>query len=99
LRYFEKEYSEHINEKKCEALVCKPLLTYQVDAEKCKGCMVCVRSCPVQALSGEKGSAPTIDPARCVKCGTCADSCPFGAIGKVAGRVADESVKLEEGCC
>jgi NADH:ubiquinone oxidoreductase subunit F (NADH-binding)/NAD-dependent dihydropyrimidine dehydrogenase PreA subunit/(2Fe-2S) ferredoxin len=99
LRYFEKEYADHINEKKCESLVCKPLLSYHVDAEKCKGCMVCVKSCPVGALSGEKGSPPTIDQLDCVKCGTCADSCPFGAIEKVAGRVADESVKLEEDVC
>jgi NADH:ubiquinone oxidoreductase subunit F (NADH-binding)/NAD-dependent dihydropyrimidine dehydrogenase PreA subunit/(2Fe-2S) ferredoxin len=99
LRYFEKEYSDHINEKKCEALVCKPLLSYRVDTEKCKGCMVCVKSCPVEALSGEKGSAPTIDQLDCVKCGTCADTCPFGAIEKVAGRVADESLKVEEDCC
>jgi NADH-quinone oxidoreductase subunit F len=99
LRYFEKEYSDHINEKKCEALVCKPLLTYRMDPEKCKGCMVCVKSCPVQAISGEKGSTPTIDQTICVKCGTCAVSCPFGAIEKVPGRIADESVKLEEGCC
>ncbi len=99
LRYFEKEYSDHINNKKCEALVCKPLFTYHMDAEKCKGCMVCVKSCPVHAISGEKGFTPNINQTACVKCGTCADSCPFSAIEKVPGRIVDQPVKLEEGCC
>jgi Fe-S-cluster-containing hydrogenase component 2 len=60
--------------------------------------MVCVKSCPVHAISGEKGSTPTIDQTECVKCGTCADSCPFSAIEKVPGRIANQPVKLEEGC-
>jgi len=98
LRYFEKEYADHIEGKKCEALVCKPLVTYCMDSEKCKGCLVCVKSCPVQAISGEKGSTPTIDRTKCVKCGTCADACPFDAITKVPGMICGKSVKLEE-CC
>ncbi len=99
LRYFEKEYADHIEAKKCEALVCKPLVTYCMDPEKCKGCLVCVKSCPVQAISGEKGSTPTIDRTVCVKCGTCADACPFDAITKIPGRICEKSVKLEEGFC
>lgn len=99
LRYFENEYADHIEAKKCEALVCKALVTYRMNPEKCKGCMVCVKSCPVQAISGEKGSTPTIDPTNCIKCGTCADDCPFGAIEKVPGIIANQSVKLEEGFC
>jgi NADH-quinone oxidoreductase subunit F len=99
LRYFEKEYADHIEDKKCEALVCKPLITYCMNAEKCKGCLVCVKSCPVQAISGEKGSTPTIDRTMCIKCGTCAEACPFDAIAKVPGRVCEKSVKLEEGFC
>lgn len=98
LRYFEKEYTDHIQEKKCEALVCKPLLTYCIDPEKCKGCLICVKNCPVQAISGEKGSAPTIDQTLCVKCGTCLESCPFGVITKVPGRICEKAVKIEEGC-
>ena len=99
LRYFEKEYVDHIEAKKCEALVCKPLVTYCMDPEKCKGCLVCVKSCPVQAISGEKGSTPAIDRMMCIKCGTCADACPFDAIAKVPGRICEKSVKLEEGYC
>jgi NADH-quinone oxidoreductase subunit F len=98
LRYFEKEYADHIEGKKCEALVCKPLITYCINSEKCKGCLVCVKSCPVRAISGEKGSTPTIDRTKCVKCGTCADACPFDAITKVPGMICEKSVKLEE-CC
>jgi len=99
LRYFEKEYADHIEGKKCEALVCKALVTYRMNPEKCKGCMVCVKSCPVQAISGEKGSTPTIDQTKCFKCGTCIANCPFGAIEKVLGRIVNQSVKLEEACC
>ena len=98
LRYFEKEYADHIEGKKCEALVCKPLVTYCIDSENCKGCLVCVKSCHVQAISGEKGSTPTIDRTKCAKCGTCADACPFDAITKVPGMICEKSVKLEE-CC
>jgi NADH-quinone oxidoreductase subunit F len=99
LRYFEDEYADHIEGKKCEALVCKALVTYCMDPEKCKGCLVCAKNCPVQAISGEKGSMPTIDQTKCIKCGTCLDSCPFGAIEKVPGRICGKSVKLEEGYC
>ena len=99
LRYFEKEYADHIEAKKCKALVCKPLLTYYINSEKCKGCLVCAKGCPVKAISGEKGSTPTIDHTKCIKCGTCAASCPFGAIEKVPGRPVEQSVKLEEDYC
>jgi NADH:ubiquinone oxidoreductase subunit F (NADH-binding)/NAD-dependent dihydropyrimidine dehydrogenase PreA subunit len=98
LRYFENEYKDHIEAKKCKALVCKPLVTYCMDPDKCKGCMVCVKSCPMDAISGENGSTPVIDQTKCIKCGTCLDSCPFGAITKVPGRVCEKAVKVEEGC-
>jgi NADH:ubiquinone oxidoreductase subunit F (NADH-binding)/ferredoxin len=99
LRYFENEYAAHIKAKKCEALVCRALVTYCVDPEKCKGCHVCVKSCPVEAISGEKDSAPVIDQSKCIKCGTCLDGCPFGAIEKKPGIICEKTVKLEEGCC
>jgi NADH-quinone oxidoreductase subunit F len=99
LRYFEDEYTAHIEHKKCEALVCKPLITYCIDSEICKGCLICVKSCPVQAISGEKGQTPTIDHSICVKCGTCAESCPFGSIIKNPGISCEKVMKIEEGCC
>jgi NADH-quinone oxidoreductase subunit F len=100
LRYFENEYLDHIKERKCQALVCKPLLTYCIDPDKCKACLVCVKSCPVQAISGEKGSAPAIiDQIKCIKCGTCTDACPFDAIVKVPGRICKQAITVEEGFC
>jgi NADH-quinone oxidoreductase subunit F len=99
LRYFKKEYFEHIKDNKCEALVCKALVTYHINPDKCKGCMACVKNCPVQAISGAPGSIPIMDQSKCIKCGTCVDSCPFGAIEKTPGKPVDQSVKLEEGCC
>ncbi|MCW4035491.1 MAG: 4Fe-4S binding protein [Candidatus Bathyarchaeota archaeon] len=98
-RYFKQEYFDHINNKKCEALVCKALLNYHVDSNKCKGCLVCAKSCPVEAISGQKGTTAKIDLSKCIKCGTCAEICPFDAIQKLPGRVPDESVKVEEDCC
>lgn len=80
LRYFRKEYEDHINEKKCEAGVCKAMLSYSIDAEKCKGCTLCARNCPVKAISGTVKQAHAIDPAKCIKCGVCMTNCRFGAI-------------------
>ena len=98
LRYFKNEYDSHINDKKCEALVCKPLLTYCIDSQKCKGCLICQKNCPVEAISGMKGSTPNIDQSMCVKCGTCAESCPFGAISKIPGISCEKLLKIEEDC-
>jgi NADH-quinone oxidoreductase subunit F len=99
LNYFEKEYTDHIETKKCESLVCKALVSYCIYPEKCKGCLVCVKSCPMQAISGKRGSVPVVDQTKCIKCGTCLDSCPFGAIEKVPGRICEKTVKIEEGYC
>ena len=98
LRYFKNEYDSHINDKKCEALVCKPLLTYCIDSQKCKGCLICQKNCPVEAISGMKGSTPNINQSMCVKCGTCAESCPFGAISKIPGISCEKLLKIEEDC-
>jgi NADH-quinone oxidoreductase subunit F len=80
LRYFRNEYEAHINDKRCPAGLCPALLTFAVVPDKCVGCGVCVKACPVGAISGEKKSAHVIDPGKCVKCGACVPKCKFEAI-------------------
>ncbi len=88
LRYFREEYEAHIREKRCPALVCKDLISYYILPEKCRACMICMRNCPVQAISGGKKQVHVIDQAKCTKCGTCMDVCPekFSAVTKLSGR-------------
>jgi len=83
LKYFREEYEAHIKEKRCPAGACKNLVQYKIDKEKCKGCSLCARNCPVSAISGEVKSPFEIDPQKCIKCGLCISKCPFGAIQKV----------------
>ena len=80
LQYFMDEYLEHINDKKCRAGKCSKLVTYKIDAAKCKGCTMCARKCPAGAISGTLKTPHVIDPAKCVKCGACEATCKFGAI-------------------
>ena len=82
LRYFRHEYVAHIVEKRCPAGVCKALLSYTIDPDKCRGCTVCVRACPAGAITGAVKKAHVIDQSKCVKCGACMDACKFGAISK-----------------
>lgn len=82
LRYFRDEYIAHIVDKKCPAGVCKKLLHYHIDAEKCRGCTACARQCPTNAISGAVRTPHEIDPAKCIKCGACMATCKFGAIYK-----------------
>ena len=82
INFFRDEYIAHIKEKRCPAGVCKALLSYTIDADKCKGCTLCARNCPAGAISGEVRGAHVIDTEKCIKCGVCMDNCKFGAIYK-----------------
>ncbi len=82
LKFFREEYVAHVVDKKCPAGVCKSLLSYSIEADKCKGCTLCARKCPVGAISGAVKEAHTIDTSKCIKCGVCMDSCKFNAIIK-----------------
>jgi NADH-quinone oxidoreductase subunit F len=80
IRYFRDEYEAHIRHKKCPAKVCRPLLTYTVDTEKCTGCMVCLKNCPVTAITGERKQPHLIHQEICTQCGVCYSKCKFDAI-------------------
>ncbi|MGI6070827.1 MAG: NADH-quinone oxidoreductase subunit NuoF [Blautia sp.] len=82
LQYFRDEYIAHIEEQRCPAGVCKDLLTYRIDPDKCKGCTLCARTCPNDAIIGKVKEPHVIDTAKCVKCGACMEKCRFGAIYK-----------------
>ena len=82
LRYFRDEYIAHIVDKKCPAGVCKDLLHYKIDPDKCKGCTLCARTCPADAIIGSVREVHMINPEKCVKCGACMEKCRFGAIYK-----------------
>jgi NADH-quinone oxidoreductase subunit F len=80
LKYFRDEYIAHIDEKKCPAGVCRELIQYSIDPEKCEGCLRCLRACPTGAISGEKREPHTLNQGLCIKCGACYDVCKFGAV-------------------
>ncbi|NLT20275.1 MAG: 4Fe-4S binding protein [Syntrophomonadaceae bacterium] len=82
IKYFRDEYEAHINDKTCPAKYCKALIEYRIDPEKCKGCNLCAKKCPVNCISGEKKQPYIIDQQRCIKCGNCLEVCPtkFSAV-------------------
>ncbi len=81
ISYFQEEYQEHIERKRCRAKVCRDLIVYRIDQKACKACDLCRKACPVVAISGSPGEPPyLIDEGLCVHCGRCFDVCPFGAV-------------------
>jgi len=87
LKYFRDEYIAHIERRECPAKVCKPLITYEIDPENCKGCRMCAKKCPVEAITGEKKEPHVIDGDVCTKCGTCFATCKFNAIVVKTGGI------------
>jgi NADH-quinone oxidoreductase subunit F len=89
IKYFREEYEEHINEKRCTALACKALISYRIDADKCKGCTICAKACPADAITGEKKEVHVLDQSKCIQCGMCLEKCPkkFRAVECVPGRL------------
>jgi NADH:ubiquinone oxidoreductase subunit F (NADH-binding)/(2Fe-2S) ferredoxin/Pyruvate/2-oxoacid:ferredoxin oxidoreductase delta subunit len=94
IRYFRDEYEAHIKGKRCPAGVCKALISYYIEPEKCQACMICLRDCPVGAITGDKNLIHVIDQEKCTKCGTCFEVCPprFSAVTKLSGVEVPEPV-------
>ena len=88
LKYFRDEYEAHVKEKRCPALSCKELIAFHIDPGKCQACMVCLKKCPAEAISGGKNRISIIDQEKCTKCGTCFEVCPpkFRAVHKISGE-------------
>jgi NADH:ubiquinone oxidoreductase subunit F (NADH-binding)/Pyruvate/2-oxoacid:ferredoxin oxidoreductase delta subunit len=95
LRYFLDEYEAHIKEKCCPALFCKDLIIYYIEPKKCVGCLLCLKSCPVEAISGERKQIHLIDQELCIKCGACFDVCPpkVSAVSRYTGKKRDRILK------
>ena len=97
IRYFRDEYEAHIREKRCPAFVCKDLIHFYIDPEKCTACMICLRKCPVDAIVGGKGQIHVIDQVKCTNCGTCYEVCParFAAIRRFSGEPVPPPIPVE----
>ena len=80
IQYFKNEYKDHIEHKKCPAGVCKALITFTIDENKCTGCGMCIKQCPQDAIFGEKKKPHKLNQEKCIKCGACYDTCKFNAI-------------------
>jgi len=98
LRHFRDEYEAHIREKRCPALYCKNLISYYIEPDKCKGCMICLKNCPAEAIDGGKKKIHVIDQKKCTNCGTCFEVCPsrFGAVKKISGEPVPSPIPEEE---
>lgn len=97
LRYFREEYEAHIREKRCPALSCKQLVTYYIDPEKCRACLLCLTRCPAGAIDGDKKKIHIIDQEKCTACGNCLEVCPvkFSAVRKISGEPVPPPVEEE----
>lgn len=98
IRYFREEYEAHIMEKRCPAFVCKDLIAYYIDPEKCKACMICSRKCPAEAIISARKQIHVIDQEKCTNCGTCYEVCPprFGAVTRLSGEPVPPPIPEEE---
>jgi len=97
IHYFRDEYEAHIKEKRCPAYVCKELISYYIDPDKCKACMICLRKCPAEAIIGGKNQIHVVDQEKCTKCGTCFEVCPsrFEAVKKISGEPVPSPIPEE----
>jgi NADH:ubiquinone oxidoreductase subunit F (NADH-binding)/(2Fe-2S) ferredoxin/Pyruvate/2-oxoacid:ferredoxin oxidoreductase delta subunit len=95
LRYFREEYETHIRDKSCPALACKDLIIYFIEPKKCVGCLLCLKNCPANAISGERKKVHVVDQELCIKCGACADVCPpkVNAVSKYTGAKKEKLLK------
>jgi NADH-quinone oxidoreductase subunit F len=94
IKYFRDEYKAHVEEKRCPAGVCKALINYYIEPTKCEACMICLRECPANAISGAKNVIHIIDQDKCTKCANCLEVCParFGAVIRLSGVPVPEPV-------
>lgn len=97
IRYFRDEYEAHIKDKRCPAFVCKDLIAYYIDPEKCRACMICSKKCPANAIDGAKKKTHIIDQDKCTKCGTCYEVCPskFSAVTRLSGEPVPAPISEE----
>lgn len=97
IRFFREEYEAHISGKRCPAFVCKELVSYFIDPEKCRACMICLRNCPAEAIDGGKGRIHVVDQDKCNRCGTCFELCPprFAAVRRISGEPVPPPVSEE----
>ena len=98
LRYFRDEYVAHIEQKRCPAYLCRSLISYYIDPEKCKACMICQRNCPVEAIEGGKGLIHVINQEKCIRCGDCYRLCParFTAVKRLSGEPVPEPLPHDQ---